>query len=113
MKDSWVYRSGDLWLPSSVVAFLDSYLIGNETSLFYLNLWHVNHFLSGVFFGLLLRSGVYSSSSPFLTYLLFHTVWEMWQLAIGMTPRSLRGLLDITVDTVVGLLGLFLVWKLT
>ena len=113
MKDSWIYRSGDLWLPSSVVAALDSYLIGNETSLFYLNLWHVNHFLSGVFFGLLLRSGVYSSSSPFLTYLLFHTIWEIWQGLIGMTPRSLRGLLDITVDTVVGLLGLFLVWKLT
>lgn len=112
MKDSWIYRSGDLWLPSSVVAFLDSYLVGNETSLFYLNLWHVNHFLSGVFFGLLLHFGVYSSSRPFLTYFLFHTLWEIWQGLIGMTPRSLRGVLDITVDTVVGLLGLVLVRRL-
>ena len=99
-NDTWVYRSVDIWLPKPIVKFLDSYIIGDKTTLFYLNYWHINHFLSGIIFGLFQLS--------FLQYLILHTLWELWQLWIGMTPRTLRGFVDTLVDTGVGLLGWFL-----
>lgn len=108
--ETWLYRSGDLWLPKPLVTVLDTYLIGSKNSLFYLNVWHINHFLSGVFFGLFHLYGR-AVPSPFLTYLILHTLWELWQLWIGMTPRSIRGALDILVDTLVGVLGLFSVLR--
>ncbi len=103
----WLYRSGDLWLPKPIVQALDTYIVGSNTSTFYLNYWHINHWLSGVLFGLFLR--MYPLSNPFGVYILLHTLWEFWQLSIGMTPRNLRGALDILVDTTVGVLGLWIV----
>jgi hypothetical protein len=106
-KDSWVYRSGDIWLPRRYVALLGTYLIGDDTTLFYITYWHGMHLLSGVLFGLLLL--FYKVPSPVLTYLVLHTLWELWQLWIGMTKPTVRGLLDIGVDTLAGLLGLALI----
>ncbi len=96
-SETLMYRSGDIWLPKPIVKVLDRYILGDNTTLFYLNYWHINHFLSGMLFGLFQVS--------FLTYLGLHTLWELWQLWIGMTPRTLRGFFDIVVDTLVGLLG--------
>jgi hypothetical protein len=67
---------------------------------------HINHFFSGVFFACLVVW--FRIPSPLLTYVLVHTLWELWQIAIGMTPLSPRGYLDIVVDTVVGVLGYWL-----
>ena len=100
---NWLYRSGDLWLPTPIVKFLDSYIVGNDKSLIYLNFWHINHFMSGVLFALLFPA--YS----FWVYLVVHTVWELWQLFIGMTKQNLRGFIDILNDTVIGSIGFFLV----
>ncbi len=99
-NESWIYRSGDMWLPKPIVKFLDTYILGDKHSLLYLNYWHINHFLSGLLFGLFQAS--------FLLYFVLHTLWELWQLGIGMTPRSLRGFLDILMDTLVGLLGWYI-----
>jgi len=103
-KDSWMYRSGDIWLPKPIVKALDTYIIGDSSTLFYLNYWHINHFLSGVLFAFV-HLFVYRMPSPFLTYLLLHTLWELWQYGIGMTPRNKKGMLDALVDTVIGMLG--------
>ncbi len=100
---NWLYRSGDLWLPEPIVKLLDSYLVGNDKTLFYLNFWHMNHFFSGVLFALLFPT--YS----FWFYLVVHTVWELWQLFIGMTKQNLRGLLDIINDTLIGSIGFYIV----
>jgi len=110
-KDSWLYRSGDLWLPKPFVKTLDTYIVGNDKSLFYLNYWHINHFVSGLLFGLVSLL-LYRGSNPLLIYFILHTLWESWQLFIGMTPRTFRGLFDIFVDTCVGLLGCFLILSL-
>ena len=107
MADTWVYRSGDLWLPPFLVSILDTYILGDDSSLFYLNFWHINHFLSGVLFALS-HLFLYPLAYPIHTYLLFHGLWEIWQLWIGMTPTGLRGLVDISTDTVLGTLGAFL-----
>jgi hypothetical protein len=107
-QDSWLYRSGDIWLPQPLVKVLDTYILGNDKSLFYLNYWHINHFLSGILFGLI-HLLVYRFSNPVWSYFLLHTLWELWQLYLTMTPRTWRGLIDIVVDTTVGLLGLYVV----
>lgn len=107
MTDTWVYRSGDLWLPKPVVEILDSYIVGNDSSIFYLNFWHINHFFSGVFFALF-HLYIYHFSYPIHTYFIVHSLWELWQFWIGMTPSSLRGLVDICNDTVLGILGAWL-----
>lgn len=105
--DSWVYRSGDVWLPPRVVRFLGTYVIGDDSTLFYITYWHGMHMLSGVLFGVLLL--FYRIPSPVLTYIGLHTLWELWQLSIGMTKPTPRGLLDTGVDTLAGLLGLALI----
>lgn len=102
-RTDWIYRSGDIWLPAPVVEVLDRYIVGDKTTLFYLNGWHINHFFSGVFFACLVFW--FRIPSPLLTYIVVHTLWELWQIAIGMTPLTLRGMLDILVDTGVGILG--------
>lgn len=106
-KTSWVYRSGDIWLPQETVEWLHTYVLGNDRTLFYINYWHGMHFLSGVLYGLFLL--FYKVDSPFVSYLVIHTLWELWQMWIGMTTPNLRGILDIGVDTAMGCLGLFLV----
>jgi hypothetical protein len=110
-KDSWLYRSGDIWLPKPVVHGLDKYLVGNDRTLLYINYWHGMHFLSGVLFGLF-QVYLVSFQHPFYVYFFLHTVWEAWQLTIGMTKQNLRGLLDIAMDTMMGLFGCFLVLQL-
>jgi hypothetical protein len=111
MKDTFWYRSGDLWLPPFLVEFLDSYIVGSDSSIFYLNYWHVNHFFSGVFFALF-HLYVYHFAYPIHTYLILHTLWEIWQLFLGMTPTSLRGLVDIWNDTLLGTLGAYITLRL-
>lgn len=110
-KDSWKYRSGDAFLPASTVKFLHQYIVGNDKSLYYINLWHINHFFSGVLFGLF-HLYLYKVSSPILFYIVIHTLWELWQLYIGMTVADLRGSIDILNDTVFGTLGVYLTLKL-
>ena len=66
------------------------------------------HLLSGVFFGLF-QLFVYRFQHPYVVYLVIHTLWEIWQLSIGMTIPNLRGAIDVLNDTVLGFLGLLLV----
>ena len=107
-KESWIYKSGDIWLPKSVIEYLHTYVVGDETSLFYINYWHGMHFLSGLLFGLLFLY-IYRFQYPIYTYIFLHTLWELWQISIGMTETNLRGLIDIFVDTSMGLFGLYLI----
>ena len=110
MKDteSWIYKSGDLFLPKEVRTFLKQYWIGNDTSLFYITNWTFVHMLSGVLTAYTLS--IWFPKVPlFWTGLLLHTLWELWQMAIGMTPiRTLRGQVDTVVDTLAFLIGMYL-----
>lgn len=99
----WLYRSGDIFLPRKYVDVLDTYVIGNDRSLVYINYWTFMHFLSGVFFAWLTPY----PKDVFFHFFVVHTLWEMWQIAIGMTPMSARGFVDTLMDTLVGLLGVY------
>jgi Cu-Zn family superoxide dismutase len=96
-KDSLVYRSGDLFLNDTVKKFLYTYIIGNDDSLVYVNNWSVVHFLSGIITYILLQ--FLGIDKLFLSGLIIHTLWEIWQIIIQMTKLNARGLIDIGMDT--------------
>lgn len=93
------WRSGDAFLPPKVTKFLDTYLIGNDKSLFYVNLWSGVHFASGF-----IIAKVWTSLKP-LGALGIHIAWEAWQFFIGMTKQTPRGWIDSIVDTIFFMMG--------
>lgn len=97
MKHPW-YTSGDLFLPVKIRIILETYIIGNDTSLFYITIWSFIHLFSGVLFSLI--------SNSLQGYIVVHTIWEIWQIYIKMTPiDTLRGVIDVVTDTCMGIIG--------
>jgi len=101
-----LFNSGDLFLPKPIKAFLETYWIGDDTSLFYVTWWTFIHFLSGILTGYLLVK-TKSATTYFWTGFLIHTVWELWQM-IGKNTKywTARGQIDVGVDTTVFMLGM-------
>lgn len=95
-KESLLYRSGDAFLPPAIRQILTQYWVGDDHSLFYVNNWSLVHFASGILTAALTPT----AWNPFLVGLVIHTVWEAWQIAIGMTRLNTRGFIDIGLDTV-------------
>ncbi len=112
-KDSWIYRSGDIFLPPAVRRWLETYWIGNASTIFYITNWTFVHALSGVLTAHSLS--VWFPKLPlFWTAFVVHTLWELWQMAIGMTKyTTLRGQVDTVVDTVAFLIGVYVYTKIT
>ena len=103
--DKLLYASGDLFLPKSIRNILETYIIGNDKSLFYITLWSFMHLLSGLLFSFV--------NNSLVNYIIVHTLWELWQIYIGMTRiNTLRGMIDVFVDTIMGILGFLLGTKL-
>ena len=109
MKEStWLYRSGDVFLPASVRAVLERYHIGNAKSLFYITNWSLVHLVSGIITGYILTT-YFPSWSYYTTGFIVHGLWELWQIFIGMTKwKTTRGLIDIVVDTVMFMIGMII-----
>lgn len=100
-----LFLSGDLFLPKSVRTVLEHYYIGNDRSLVYITNWSLIHFLSGI----LVAWGLvtwYPKTTPLWTGFLIHTMWEIWQLAVQNTPWTLRGIIDVGMDTLLFMLGM-------
>lgn len=98
--------SGDLFLPQSIRDFLQTYLVGTPTSLFYITYWSILHLLSGVGTAYVLQGYFRLQWLPsFMIGFLIHTAWEAWQVLITMTPNTQRGKVDTVVDTLLFLLG--------
>lgn len=98
-----LFNSGDLFLPTPVKAFLEQYWIGDDTSLFYVSWWTFIHFVSG----LIVARWV---TVRYAVGFAIHTVWELWQI-IGKNTKywTLRGQIDIVVDTAAFMLGMWVV----
>lgn len=101
-------RTGDLLLPASVLRVLEVYWIGNDRSLLYLNTWSIVHAVSGVITALLLQR--YAPGWPVVASSFWiHTAWELWQGLVRNTPWwTLRGWVDIGLDTTMFMLGVLL-----
>ncbi len=108
--ETLVYRSGDLFLPKSVRTFLEYYHIGNDRTVLYVTNWSIVHFLSGILTGYVLIGW---NVPYYTTGFIIHTLWEFWQIYIGMTPwKTPRGQMDIFVDTAMFMAGMFLFLRL-
>lgn len=107
-----LYRSGDLFLPLWVRQILERYHIGNDRTVFYITNWSIVHLLSGVLTGYILLEK-YPSLPYYTTGFIVHTIWEFWQIFIGMTKwKTARGSMDIFVDTAMFMIGMFLFLRL-
>ncbi len=97
-KDSVMYRSGDLFFKKDIKDFLSMYIIGSDDTIFYINRWSIIHLLSGILVNIFI-------TRKFSNAILVHTIWELWQLFIGMTKQNTRGFIDIMIDTVMFSIG--------
>ena len=99
-----LFLSGDLFLPKRVRSFLEIYHVGNDRTLLYITNWSLMHAVSGVLTAWVLGA-YYPGYDTLWTGFLLHTMWEIWQLAVRNTPWTLRGFLDVGMDTLLFLGG--------
>jgi len=105
-------ESGDLYLPYPIRNFLGIYLIGSPTSLVYIKLWSILHMISGMIVGYFLRYYTrFTFMESILMGLIIHTLWELWQYIIKNTQYTLRGYIDIFVDTIMFMIGFLLIYS--
>lgn len=106
-----LFRSGDFFMPPPIKNFLDLYILGNDNSLIYLNFWSIVHFISGIIVFIILKAlnPKQNNQIRFFNLFLIHTIWELWQIIIGMTKwNTLRGFIDIIVDTIMFMIGAYI-----
>lgn len=109
-----LYNSGDVFLPKQLKQLLDTDIIGSSKKTFYFSGWSIMHFLSGVITGYIYLYLGYEKDASMYYYKLFilHTMWELWQMVIGMSkPYTLVGtsnLVDTLFDTLYFMIGTYL-----
>lgn len=117
-----LYNSGDVFLPKSVRDFLEKGWYPGDTETFYLNGWTGIHFLSGINVGIIylrwigvddsLKTEKELRRKYYWNLFIIHTMWEAWQVFIGMAkPWKLTGasnFIDSIVDTVFFMAGCYL-----
>jgi hypothetical protein len=112
-KDSLLYRSGDAFIPEPIRSALFTYIIGGPHTLFYINYWSIIHFISGIVLGAILfaLNDKHGGSQYYGAGLIIHTLWELWQMLIGMTvytgAGALRQWIDTIVDTILFMGGMY------
>jgi hypothetical protein len=113
MKEtSTLFKSGDAFLPPIITNFLYRYILGSDKTLLYVNYWSIVHMISGMIVASLLVRFTHFTNKWTLYGIGFviHSLWECWQIYIGMTnTKRLRDVLDIGTDTVFFLMGMFIV----
>ena len=111
-----IYSSGDVFLPDSIRNILKTDIIGSSKKTFYLSGWSIVHFINGMLFGYLYLYYGYNPNKYFFNMLIIHTLWELWQIIIGMSkPYSIVGssnIADTIADTILFMLGSYIIRKL-
>lgn len=121
MKIDWhkvIFNSGDVFLPEPIKNFLSIFIYKypntkKESNLiFYIQWWSIVHFISGIVVGFLYLYYGYQIQNYFLYMFMIHTLWEIWQIIIGMSkPYNLigrNGLIDTITDTTLFMIGAYL-----
>jgi len=104
-------RSGDAFLPRSIGTWLSTFLVGNYSSCIYISYWSILHLLSGVLTYIILQRYAFPQiENPYITGFLLHTLWELWQVFIGMSyPTKMsghNGIIDTLMDTLLFMVGM-------
>ena len=111
-----LYNSGDVFLPKPIKEFLDKSLYMTKNHSFYINGWTFVHYFSGVLVGAIYLYFNKPIQSYYIYLLILHTIWELWQVFIGMAkPWKLTGhsnLIDSFVDTIVFMLGAYVTFQI-
>jgi len=114
-ESNLLYKSGDVFLPKGMVQFLDQGIYFDNQQRFYINLWTGLHFLSGIIIGRVILKYIVEPVQLFIICIIIHTLWESWQVYIGMAkPWKLAGssnLIDSLVDTTAFMLGVFYIYR--
>jgi hypothetical protein len=110
--EKMIYRSGDFFLPKAIKQTLDKNIYMTTNYSFYINGWTFIHYFSGMLVGMIyLYLGKRIYFFYYYNLLIIHTIWELWQMLIGMSkPWKLTGdsnLIDTFVDTFVFMLGAY------
>jgi hypothetical protein len=119
MENRWlsnvIYDSGDLFLPEKIKRVLEIDLIGSSKKTFYISIWSLIHVVSGVILGYIYLYLNYDTRFYTNNMFVIHTIWEFWQILIGMSkPHKFSGggnLLDIVLDTILFMIGAYIVRK--
>jgi len=111
----WWYQSGDLFFPKAWIKALETPIIGHYNTAIYVNYWSLMHLLVGVLWGI--GASYFEIDHIYAVGFILHTVWELWQVIIGMsTPWILtghNGFTDLVLDTGFFMLGVYIgvLWK--
>ena len=110
-----IYNSGDVFLPEKVKNILGVDLIGTSKKTFYVSGWSIVHLINGIIIGYIYLYFNRDSRFYFFKMLIIHTMWELWQMLIGMAkPYKLTGrsnLIDTIMDTLFFMFGAYIVRK--
>jgi hypothetical protein len=110
-----IYSSGDVFLPEKVKTILATDIIGTSTKTFYVSGWSIVHLSMGIIIGYIYL--YFKGDIQFYNFKLFiiHTIWELWQMLIGMSkPYKLTGrsnFIDTIMDTIFFMSGAFIARK--
>ena len=119
MNKDWlhkvIYSSGDVFLPEKIKNILGMNLIGTSEKTFYISGWSIVHLINGIIIGYIYLHFKWNSRLYILNLFIIHTIWEFWQILIGMAkPYKLIGrsnLIDTIMDTILFMLGAYIVRK--
>jgi EamA domain-containing membrane protein RarD len=120
MNTEWlqhiIYSSGDIFLPEKVKDILGTDLIGTSKKTFYVSGWSIVHLSSGIIFGYIYLYFKWDSEMYIYKMFILHTIWEFWQMLIGMSkPYKLTGrsnLIDTIMDTIFFMSGAYIIRKM-
>jgi hypothetical protein len=111
-----IYSSGDVFLPEKVKKILGTDLIGTSKKTFYVSGWSIVHLISGIIIGYIYLYFKGYSRLYALKLFTIHTIWEVWQMLIGMSsPHKLTGrsnLIDTIMDSIFFMLGAYIILHL-
>lgn len=106
-----IYNSGDIFLPEPIKKIL--YKTYYRYKYFYINGWSFLHLFSGMIVGYIYLTYLPKNMGKYYyKMLIIHTIWELWQLLIGMTKPTKKGFLDILVDTIMFLIGNIIIFNI-
>ena len=106
-----IYYSGDVFLPEKVKNILGMDFIGTSKKTIYVSGWSIVHLMNGIIFGYLYLYFKLDRRFYISKLFILHTMWEFWQMLIGMAkPYKLTGrsnLIDTLMDTLFFMLGAY------
>lgn len=108
--NKFLYESGNFFISGRLKQFLDHYYIGDDNSIFYFSNWSIVHFLSGIIIGYILTQilDITCIKIIYIHGFIIHSIWELWQILVKNTKLNIRGIVDISVDTICFMIGLYI-----